>query len=313
MKMAIELNDYSMLQVLEDLADNSVTVKADGTYTDAAGTSHSLTVFDWNYFKRNVLVNYRGRFITLWDEPHIAFPDLFSSWWNSRKDLYLKQAYAYTLKYNPIENYSSTEILTDDTTEVEHGEQVEHSYDDTIDLEHGLSIETTLADTDITTTHPKITTETTPIGQTVTRAQDPLNPEVNTHATKGFNSTNFTEVDQDSKAGGTIETTSYAAGAKEVIEESYTGTDKVATEFKNHQIAANTGHDITDHDGTITDTHSGTDTTTRNYTLTKKGNIGIMTPSEMLAKEFAGLDQDLANRALYEFIDRYTYYRTCVE
>jgi hypothetical protein len=33
-----------------------------------------------------------------------------------------------------------------------------------------------------------------------------------------------------------------------------------------------------------------------------------MTPAEMLQKEFDGLIQDLAKRAMDEFIDRYTYY-----
>lgn len=291
MKMAaIELNDYSMLQVLEDLTDNSVTVKADGTYTDAAGTSHSLTVFDWNYFKRNVLVNYRGRFITLWDEPHTAFPDLFSSWWNSRKDLYLKQAYAYTLKYNPIENYSSREQMTNDITTHLHGESITRTHNDTIT--------TTPSGDTVTTTHPTKTETTTPYGDTVTTTP----ADVTTHATKGFNSTTFTDIDRDTRSGQITETTTHQG--TEQIQETYTGTDQVQTTHTQGTEA---------HTGTITDAHSGTDTDTRNYLLTKQGNIGVMTPSEMLAKEFAGLDQDLANRALFEFIDRYTYYSACVD
>lgn len=305
----ITMNDYTMLHVLEDLSDHSVTVKADGTYTDAKGISHSLTVFDWNYFKRHVLVSFRSRLITLWDEAYIAFPDLFSSWWNSRKDLYLKQAYAYTLKYNPVENYSSREVMTDDETVTEHGLQIEHSYDDTVDLTHGLQTETTPANVDVDTTHPAEKTETTPIAKTVTKSSDGNAPSTTTHSTKGFNSTNFTEVDKDVKTGAEIESTTFANGAKETVDVTYTGTDKVATTYKNHEIVANSGHDITDHDGTITDTHSGSDTVTRNYTLTKQGNIGVMTPAEMLGKEYDGLVQDLAYRALAEFIDRYTFYR----
>jgi len=310
---ATELKDYSMLEVLEELAENSVTVKADGTYTDAQGTSHSLTVFDWNYFKRNVLVNYRGRKITLWDEPHSAFPDLFASWWNSRKDLYLKQAYAYTLKYNPIENYSSREQMTNDITTHLHGESITRTHNDTIN--------TTPAGDTVTTTHPtkkeettfptEHKTETTPYNTTETTTYD---ARTDTHATKGFNSTDFNDVDQDTKGGSEIratthptvtkETVSESYTGKETLEESYTGTDQVQTTHTQGTEA---------HTGTITDAHSGTDTDTRNYLLTKQGNIGIMTPSEMLAKEFAGLDQDLAKRALYEFIDRYTYYSVCVE
>lgn len=308
-----DIKDYSMLEILEDLADHSITVKADGVYTDADGHNHNLTIFDYNYFKRHVLVSFRSRKCTLWDEAYLAFPDLFSSWWNSRKDLYLKQAYAYTLKYNPIENYSSREVMTDDTTVVEHGETIEREFDDTIDLEHGLQTETTPSDVEVTTTHPAHKTETTPIGKTTTVSADAENPDTTTHSVKGFNSSDFVESEKDVKTGGTVETTSYASGAKETVDETYTGIDKVETDYQNHEIVANTGHDITDHDGKITDTHSGEDTTTRNYTLTKQGNIGVMTPAEMLGKEYDGLVQDLAFRALSEFIDRYTFYRDFYE
>lgn len=313
---AIELKDYSMLKVLEDLDDNSVTVKADGTYIDASGVSHSLTVFDWNYFKRNVLVNYRGRKITLWDEPHSAFPDLFTSWWNSRKDLYLKQAYAYTLKYNPIENYSSREQMTNDITTHLHGESITRTHNDTIN--------TTPAGDTVTTTHPahkteitypQKTTETTPFNTTEVTAPD---NETNTHYVKGFNSADFVGSEKDVKTGSVSVNTTHTDGegnqsvetidetytGKETTDETYTGTDQVQTTHTQGTEA---------HTGTITDAHTGTDTDTRNYLLTKQGNIGVMTPSEMLAKEFAGLDQDLANRALYEFIDRYTFYSEEVE
>ena len=312
-----ELKDYSMLEVLEDLTENSVTVKADGTYTDASGASHSLTVFDWNYFKRNVLVNYRGRKITLWDEPHSAFPDLFNSWWNSRKDLYLKQAYAYTLKYNPIENYSSREQMTNDITTHLHGESITRTHNDTIT--------TTPPGDTVTTTHPtrknettyptEHKTETTPYNTTEVTAPD---NETNTHYVKGFNSSDFVGSEKDVKTGSVSvntthtdtqgnqskETVSETYTGKETQEESYTGTDQVQTTHTQGTEA---------HTGTITDAHTGTDTDTRNYLLTKQGNIGVLTPSEMLAKEFAGLDQDLANRALMELMDRYTFYSFSVE
>lgn len=321
--MATTLTDYSMLNVLEDLSDAHIQIKADGTYVDKEGTSHSLTVFDNDYFKRNVLMWYRNWAITLWDTPENAFPDLFTSWWNSRKDLYLKQAYAYTLKYNPIENYASHEVMTDDVTETEHGEVIEHEYDSTSDLTHGLKTETTLSDTDVTTTHPakKLettypvkTTETTPYNTTETTTP---NADTTTHSTKGFNSTSFVEVDKDVRSGSvtvatthpvvTKETIDETYTGKETIDETYTGTDKVATAYKNAQVAENSGKDTTDHSGKDTDTHSGTDTTTRNYTLDRTGNIGVMTAGQMLTEEYNNLKQDLAKRALDEFIERYCY------
>ena len=314
MKMAeFELKDYSMLQVLEDLTDNSITVKADGTYIDASGTSHSLTIFDWNYFKRNVLLNYRSRIITLWGEPHSAFPDLFSSWWNSRKDLFLKQAYAYTLKYNPIENYSSREQMTNDITTHLHGESVTRTHNDTVT--------TTPPGDTVTTTHPtkkeettyptEHKTETTPYNTTETTTYD---ARTDTHATKGFNSTNFNDVDKDTKAGSEVRSTTHPTITKETVSESYTGKETMEESYTGTDQVQTTHTQGTEaHTGTITDAHSGTDTDTRNYLLTKSGNIGIQTAAEMLQREYDGLMQDLANRALTELMDRYTFYSFSVE
>lgn len=358
---AITLTDYSMLNVLEALADNHIQIKANGTYIDKNGTSHHLEVFDNDYFKRNVLMWYRNWTVTLWDKPETAFPDLFTSWWASRKDLYLKQAYAYTLKYNPIENYASHEVLTNDITEHEYDSSMEHEYDSATDLTHGLKTETTLADADVTTTHPakklettyparkdettypvKDTTTTHPAKKVETTPYDTTetttpNNATTTHSTKGFNSSAFVEVDKDVQSGSTTKTTTHTGvtketvdetytgddnvnetytgketvdttyTGKETIDETYTGTDKVSTEYKNTQVSENSGKDTTDHSGKDTDTHSGKDTTTRNYTIDKTGNIGVQTSAQMLEMEFNGLKQDLAKRALDEFIERYCF------
>lgn len=331
--MATTLNDYSILEVLEALAENEVQIKADGTFVDKDGTSHSLTVFDNTYFKHNCLISFRSWEITLWDDPETAFPALFNSWWNSRKDLYLKQAYAYTLKYNPIENYASHEVMTDDTTEHEYDSSIEHAYDSSTDLTHGLETETTLADVDVTTTHPahktevtypQKTTETTPYNTTEVTAPD---NETSTHYVKGFNSADFVGSEKDVKTGSVSVNTTHTDGqgnqsvetvdetytGKETTDETYTGTDKVATEYKNHQVVENSGKDTTERSGKDTDSHSGTDTTTRNYTLDRTGNIGVQTASQMLEMEFAGLKQDLARRALTEFITRYCFQASALD
>ena len=287
--MATTLTDYSMLNVLEDLSDAQIQIKADGTYIDKDGASHNLTVFDNDYFKRNVLMWYRNWAITLWDTPENAFPDLFTSWWNSRKDLYLKQAYAYTLKYNPIENYASHEVMTNDTTGVVHGEVINHT--------HGHQIETTPADYKDETTYPtERKTETTPYNTTETTTP---NDDTTTHSTKGFNSTNFVEVDKDVRSGSVTVATTHPTVSKETVSETVTGKETIAHTSQSHEIVANTGTD--------TDTHSGTDTPTRNYTLDRTGNIGVMTAGQMLMEEFNNLKQDLAKRALDEFIERYCY------
>lgn len=287
--MATTMHDYSILNILEALADASIQIKADGVYTDQDGDSHNLTVFSNDYFRHNCLVSFRSWKVTLWDDPEVAFPALFNSWWTSRKDLYLKQAYAYTLKYNPIENYSSREVMTNDTTETEHGLQIEH--------EHGLQIETTPADYKDETSFPtERKTETTPYNTTETTTP---NADTTTHSTKGFNSTNFVETEKDVRSGSVTKATTHTGVTKETVSETVTGKETVAHTSQTHELVANSGTD--------TDTHSGTDTVTRNYTLTKQGNIGVQTAAEMLQREYDGLKQDLAKRALYEFITRYCY------
>lgn len=311
--MSTTIKDYSMLEVLEDLADNSVQIVANGTFVDENNVSHNLTVFDNNYFKRNVLVNYRSRLISLWDEPHTAFKDLFDSWWGSRSDLYLKQAYAYTLKYNPIENYSLREQMSGDITTHLHGESITRTHNDTIN--------TTPAGDTVTTTHPtkknettfptEHKTETTPYNTTETTTFD---ARTDTHATKGFNSTNFNDVDKDTKGGSEVRSTTHPTVTKETVSESYTGKETQEESFTGTDQVQTTHTQGTEaHTGTITDAHSGTDTDTRNYLLTKQGNIGVQVPADMLEREFAGLMQDLANRAFTELMDRYTYYCYTVE
>lgn len=289
MKTMATMTDYSILNILEALADASIQIKADGIYTDQEGHSHNLTVFNNDYFRHNCLISFRSWKCTLWDDPDVAFPALFASWWNSRKDLYLKQAYAYTLKYNPIENYASREVMTNDITETEHGLQIEH--------EHGLQIETTPADYKDETTFPtERKTETTPYNTTETTTP---NADTTTHSTKGFNSSEFVETEKDVRSGSVTKATTHTGVTKETVSETVTGKETVEHTSQSHEVVENSGTD--------TDTHSGTDTVTRNYTLTKSGNIGIQTAAEMLQREYDGLKQDLAKRALYEFITRYCY------
>lgn len=319
--MSYEIKDFSMLEILDALDAAQIAVIADGVYTDAAGVNHSLTVFDNNYFHHNILTNYRSRKCSLWtpDNPEIAFISLFTSWWNSRKDLYLKQAYAYTLKYNPIENYSSREQMTNDTTTHQrnttdtrtHLNSDTRTHADTMTRTHNDTVTSTPAETTDTTTHPTLTTTHTPYGDTVT-----TNPgRIDTHSKKAFNSSTFEAVEMDTASGQESVVTTHQGN--ETTQDVYTGTDTVARTVQHAGSDAHTGTiadahtgTTTDaHTGTITDAHTGTDTDTRNYTLTKSGNIGVQTAAEMLQREYDGLAQDLAFRALADFLDRYTFYR----
>lgn len=319
--MSYKIKDFTMLEILDALDAAQIAVKADGVYTDAAGVDHSLTVFDNNYFHHNILTKFRSRKCSLWtpDNPENGFISLFTSWWNSRKDLYLKQAYAYTLKYNPIENYASREVMTNDITQHAKGSTLTRTHNntdtrthsDTLTRTHNDTITDTPAATTDATTHAQLTRTHTPYGDTVTTTPG----KISTHSTKGFNSASFVEVDKDAESG--IESVVTTHQGNEQTTDVYSGTDSVVHTTQTAGSEAHTGTIADAHTGTIADAHtgmitdanSGTDTDTRNYTLTKNGNIGIQTAAEMLEREFNGLAQDLAFRALSEFMDKYTFYR----
>lgn len=266
-----------------------------GVYIDAHGDSHELTVFDTEYFYMNVLSQYISRKCMVPEEDSTEFfLKLFDSWMKSRKELYLKQAYAYTLKYNPIENYSSTEVMTDDITVHEKGASFKDSFNNS-----DTNTLTPFTLKKVETTPAEIKTETTPYTDE-TKTTTP-HDATTTNLVSGFNSAAWANSSKSVASGYTDEVltkhgketvTQTSNNTKEKIETSYTGTEVNALV----------------HSGYVDHTTDGEDTDTRNYTLTKAGNIGVMTPAEMLQKEFDGLMQDLAQRALVEFINRYTYY-----
>lgn len=318
--MSYKINTYSMLEILDAIDAAPYQITADGVYVDAQGATHNLTVFDNNYFHINILDKFLTRKCTLWTEDvAVGFYSLFQAWWNSRKDLYLKQAYAYTLKYNPIENYASREVMTNDitihlkgtSTTRTHNNTDTRTHSDTLTRTHNDTITDTPAATTDATTHAQLTRTHTPYGDTVITTPG----KISTHSTKGFNSASFVDVDKDTESGTEQVVTTHQGN--EQTTDVYSGTDSVVhttqtagSEAHTGTIAdAHTGTIADAHTGTITDANTGTDTDTRNYTLTKSGNIGVQTAAEMLQREYDGLVQDLAFRALSEFMDRYTFYR----
>lgn len=236
-----------------------------GTYVDAGGTSHTLEVFDSDYFYDEIRANHECRTMLVpEDEEDTWLAEIFATWKASRLQHYLKQAYAFSLKYNPIENYSSHEVMTNDQTVTQHGHVLTMTKGSTSTATDTRKEEFTPRTSDTITTTPT---------------------DTSTDAIAAFNSSSLTNVKSTTNGGTITETTTHV------------------------------GKDSTDHSGAITtvgsgsdtDTHSGSDTETRNYTLDKTGNIGVQTASEMLQREYDGLKMDLARRALYEFLDRYTY------
>lgn len=298
-----KLKDFKLYEPIPDVPGTNFDFK--GVYTDAAGDAHNVTVFDTDYFVKNIVQLYRSRIITLPEEnTEAAFKALFDTWKASRAELYLKQAYAYTIPYNPIENYSSVENMIDDITTHEKGASFKDEFNNT--------------DTDTLTPFTKETTETTPFtsvkvettpytSETTTVTENTSGSPSNetTNSRMAFNSNSWVGVEKSESSVNTKE--QLIKAGKESNETTWTGKEKVEltkTGTEEHEIV---------HTGYIEHTTDGEDTDTRNYTLTKKGNIGVMTPAEMLQKEYDGLMQDLAMRALKEFVDRYTYFIDSVE
>lgn len=322
----IKFKEYKVYEVIPEVHAHLFDFA--GIYMDTEGHEHNVTVFDTNYFINNIFQLFYNRCINLPENIEVAenvFYTLFGEWVDSRKALYFKQAYAYELKYNPIENYSSVENLIDDETVHEKGASYKDDYHNTdTDTLTPFTKETTE-----TTPYTKVTNETTPYNSETTTTT-PYNSETTTtsgidgsqapnnqttNSKMAFNSQTFVDTDrsitnintQEQLVKDGTEQIQLVKDGTEKQETTWTGTTKTEltkTGTEEHEIA---------HTGYIEHTTDGSDTDTRNYTLTKKGNIGVMTPAEMLQKEFDGLKQDLAWRALNEFLDRYTYYIASVE
>ena len=165
---------------------------------------------------------------------------------------WVKEYATLSAEYNPIENYSMTEVMTDDTTVDEFG----HINTRELDTAHGKTgTETVTPDL----AHKKTGTETTAPLVTITEQEN----------TYGFNTVaeNGEPTSKKTQTSGGTSTLTYNTT------ENDTGTNE--TEY-------NTSETDT---GSVTDTESGENTRTRNYELTRSGNIGVTTSQMMLQSE----------------------------
>lgn len=263
-----------------DCLPETITTQFDfkGTYTDPDGVTHNLTIFDTSYFLMHLYQLQTSRKLLVEEDNeanHLV--SLFTIWKNSRSDLYLKQAYAYTLKYNPIENYHSTEVLKDDVTEHEKGASFKDDYHNTdtatttpYDLEkiettpYETRVETTPFETKIETTPYEEKVEITPYDTTVettpytdeTKTTTPTN-DTTTTSVKGFNSSNWSESEKVERSGS----------VEEKLEKS--GTEKVETYHNNTTETRETTHNNTTE--TVETTHNNTtETVETTYNNTKE-------------------------------------------
>ena len=105
-----------------------------------------------------------------------------------------------------------------------------------------------------------------------------------TEQIEGFNSSDFTDANKTTTAG--TETTDTD------------GTDNVE----------HTGTDTMAHSGTDTDTNraTGTDTTDHDYTLTRKGNIGVMTTQNLVTEQRKVADFSAVSMFAHDLINAIT-------
>lgn len=184
-----------------------------------------------------------------------------------------KQYATLSAEYNPIENYSMVENMSDDITEIEHGHVLTRVLDTTDERTPNVTEtrtdDLTFTKTGSDTTTPDLTS-TTDNGLT------------------GFNSST------DVHTGETVQTNT---GTNEIAYDT-TDTDSGTVE------TVTTGTDTTTQSGSITDTNSGKDTHTHNYELTRSGNIGVTSSQQMLQSEHDLWRWNFFNDVVFPDIDR---------
>lgn len=193
-----------------------------------------------------------------------------------------KQWETLSLEYNPIENYSMREQMTNDETVTEYGKSTSR----TDNLTHKKTgTETATVDgMDTQTddlTHKKTGTETRTDDLTDTTTPNLTTNKADT--VHGFNSNEGIPTgEQAQTATGTNTVTHDGTEQRQYdLIDADTGT----------QTTKRTGTDETTFNTTNTDTGTqtvldgGSDTQTRNYTLTRSGNIGVTTSQQMLESE----------------------------
>lgn len=266
------------MKLSEILRDQTITTQFDftGTCPDQEGEPVSFTIFNTSYFLNEVLYKYFDRELFVLDDS-TAFNELvtrFNTWKSSRGSMFARMAYAYSLGYNPIENYSSIEKHTGHD-DYENKKKVTHAYD----------VETPLK---------------------ITRLYDADNP---LKVTTGHENDKQTETYNQLKDEAKNERYGVNSATKQpVSEDSNTRTGNVETTYSGSRHDTTTGTYSDTTTGKFTDENSGTDSQIYNSQIEKRGNIGIQTASEMTQKLYDGLIQDIAGRALREFINDNTFY-----
>ena len=294
----------------EILKDQTITNQFDfsGSCPDQDGEIQTFEIFKTAFFLMEVMTNYCNRSALVdEDNPFADLVSIFTLWKYTRGSMYARIAYAYSLGYNPIENYNSVETHTG-YDELEHGKSTERSFDD-------YKIERSYNQDKVERTYSQDKIERTYNQDKVERTynQDAI---ATSHANDKVTTTFHDVTDANSKYG--VNSSSAVPVSNNVRsgsqDDEYSGT-RTDTHTGGYDDEHTGGYDDThsggyddETSGKYTDTDSGSDTQNYNSTISKHGNIGVSTVAGMTAELFDGLSQDLQNRAIKEFLDRYTFY-----
>lgn len=197
---------------------------------------------------------------------------------------WVKQWATLSLTYNPIENYSMTEIMSNDETINAYGKNSTR----TDNLTHSKSgYDST--DIDFTDTrtdnldHTKTGTDT--LTPNTTETTTPNLTASNTNTVYGFNSSNPVNASGQSQTSSGTSTVTHTGTEQTSYNTSETNTGtQTNVKDETQQITYNSQDADT---GTQSVQEGGRDVHTRNYQLERSGNIGVTTSQQMINSERA--------------------------
>ena len=197
-----------------------------------------------------------------------------------------KEFATYAAEYDPISNYDMEEVMTDDETVTEYGrtnlrtdntqsERTDNTQSErTDDLLNERTDDTTLLHTQ-NLTHVKSGTETQAPEITVETGD----------SVYGFNSSTAVPSTDRTEVSSGQDTKTYNVTDTDTDSQTDRATGTVSTSNTGTVTEENTGTVTVENTGTVRNADSGSDTQTRNYTLTRKGNIGVTTSQQLLQAE----------------------------
>lgn len=205
-----------------------------------------------------------------------------------------KQWVTLSEEYNPIENYSMVETMTDDETVITYGKTTTR----TDNLSHGKTGTDTLTDN---LTHGKTGSDTRTDnlthGKTGTDTRtdnlsDVTTPDLENETESsvyGFNSSSAVPTGGELQTATGTNTVDHTGTQTMLYATSETNTGTQVTQYATSETdtgTETTQYNTTETDtGTQTDAETGSDSHKRNYKLERSGNIGVTTSQQMLQSE----------------------------